>query len=57
MIRRSLEDTLSKIKDKTVSVVDYEKNTDGKLEWIIREMDKSKALELFDKRLSAICTD
>ena len=57
MIRRSLEDTLSKIKDKTVSVVDYEKNTDGKLEWIIREMDKSKALELFDKRLSAICTE
>lgn len=54
MIRRALEDNLSKKKDKTVKVVDYERNAEGKMEWIIRDIDKAAAMQLFDKRLAVI---
>ena len=54
MIRKALEDNLAKNKDKTVKVVDYDTNADGKLEWIIRDIDKAEAMKLFDKRLSVI---
>ena len=54
MIRKALEDNLSKIKEKTVKVVDYERNAEGKMEWIIRDIDKSGAMDLFDRRLAVI---
>ncbi len=54
MIRRSLEDTLARNKDKTVKVVDYDRNADGKMEWVIREIDKPEAMKLFEKRLAVI---
>jgi hypothetical protein len=54
MIRKALEDNLSKKKDKTVKVVDYERNAEGKMEWIIRDIDKTAAMQLFDKRLAVI---
>ena len=54
MIRKALEDNLAKNKDTTVSVVDYDRNDEGKLEWVIREIDKAEAMKLFEKRLSVI---
>ena len=54
MIRKSLEDALNRNKDKTVKVVDYDRNADGKMEWVIREIDKSEAMKLFEKRLAVI---
>ena len=54
MIRKALEDNLAKNKDKTVSVVDYDRNDEGKLEWVIREIDKAEAMKLFEKRLLVI---
>ncbi len=54
MIRKALEDKLAKNKDKNVQVVDLDTNSEGKMEWIIRDIDKTEAMKLFDKRLSAI---
>lgn len=54
MIRKALEDSLFKVKEKIVSVVDYDRKEDGKLEWIIRDIDKAEAMKLFERRLSVI---
>ena len=55
MIRKALEDNLARNKENAVRVVDYERNADGKMEWIIRQTDKAGAMKLFEKRLSVIC--
>ena len=54
MIKKALEENLARNKDKTVSVVDYDRNDEGKLEWVIREIDKADAMKLFERRLSVI---
>ena len=54
MIKKALEENLARNKDKTVSVVDYDRNGEGKLEWVIREIDKAEAMKLFERRLSVI---
>ena len=54
MIRKALEENLARNKDKTVSVVDYDKNGEGKLEWVIRNIDKTEAMKLFERRIAVI---
>ena len=54
MIRKALEENLARNKDKTVSVVDYDKNSEGKLEWVIRNIDKTEAMKLFERRIAVI---
>jgi hypothetical protein len=54
MIRKALEENLSRNKDKTVIVVDYDKNAEGKLEWVIRNIDKTEAMKLFERRIAVI---
>ena len=54
MIKKALEDNLARNKDKTVSVVDYDKNGEGKLEWVIRDVEKAEAMKIFERRLSVI---
>ena len=54
MIKKALEENLARNKDKTVSVVDYDKNGEGKLEWVIRNIDKAEAMKLFENRIAVI---
>lgn len=54
MIKKSLEDSLNRNKDKKLNVVDFDRNAEGKMEWVIREIDKLEAMRLFEKRLSVI---
>ena len=54
MIKKALEENLARNKDKTVSVVDYDKNGEGKLEWVIRNIDKTEAMKLFERRIAVI---
>ena len=52
--KKSLEDSLNRNKDKKLNVVDFDRNAEGKMEWVIREIDKLEAMRLFEKRLSVI---
>ena len=55
MIRKALEENFDKNKSKTASIVDYNKNAEGKLEWVIRDIEKPEAMKLLARRLIVIC--